>query len=404
MTALPIEGEVTEGNLGFPLFVRPRQPFTRSAGNLLPLGYFPPVADETRLYPIHPPGRDYTQTLKEDREAFLVADRLGYVEGFVGEHTTDVCETIPSSLSFIASLAHETKQIKLGPGTLNLPNSHPAQVAAHVSMIDHILEGRFILGIGPGGLRSDWEVFGNLDADRNAMFVECIDQILAIWAGDAPYDIEGRFWNISTRRTLLREAGQGVFLKPYQQPHPPIVITVVVPNSRGLAAAARGWKPISANFIHPNWVATHWPTYREGCERGGHEAKGADWRVARSIFVADDEATARRYAYDVAGAYGFYFWNLMAKRRARGALDTFKHDVSMPDAECTVEYVLKHLVICGTAERVAEQIVDFRRKVGPFGTLLYVGHDWVDPALARRSLELMATEVMPRVNRALGET
>jgi hypothetical protein len=52
---------------------------------------------------------------------------------------------------------------------------------------------------------------------------------------------------------------------------------------------------------------------------------------------------------------------------------------------------------------VAERIVELRRQVGPFGTLLYVGHDWVDPALSRRSMELMATEVMPRVNRALGE-
>src|SRR5919199_6705000 len=183
--------------------------------------------------PIHPSARNYTQTLKEDREAILIADRNGYIEAFIGEHITDVCETIPSCLSFIASLAHDTK-LKLGSGTLNLPNSHPAQVAAHVSMIDHMLEGRYIFGIGPGGLRSDWEVFGNLDADRNAMFVECIDQMLAIWAGDAPYDLEGRHWKISTRRTLLREAGQGVILKPYQQPYPPIVVTVVVAGSRGL--------------------------------------------------------------------------------------------------------------------------------------------------------------------------
>jgi hypothetical protein len=28
--------------------------------------------------------------------------------------------------------------------------------------------------------------------------------------------------------------------------------------------------------------------------------------------------------------------------------------------------------------------------------------DWLDPALARRSMELMATEVMPRVNKAIG--
>jgi alkanesulfonate monooxygenase SsuD/methylene tetrahydromethanopterin reductase-like flavin-dependent oxidoreductase (luciferase family) len=360
------------------------------------LGYF--------TMPIHPATRNYTQTLKEDRQAILLADNFGYTEAFIGEHVTDICETIPSCLSFIASLAHDTKRIRLGSGTLNLPNSHPAQVAAHVSMIDHLLEGRFILGIGPGGLRSDWEVFGNLDADRNAMFVECIDQILAIWAGDAPYEIQGRFWNISTQRTLLREAGQGVILKPYQKPHPPIVVTVVVPHSRGLeAAAARGWMPISANFIHPNWVSTHWPTYVAGCKHGGHTPQGADWRVARSIFVADDEATARRYALDEAGAYGFYFRNLMAKRRARGALDTFKHDASLPDSECTLDYVLKHLVIYGTPERVAERIVGLRQQVGPFGTLLYCGHDWHDPALASRSLELMASEVMPRVNRELRE-
>jgi alkanesulfonate monooxygenase SsuD/methylene tetrahydromethanopterin reductase-like flavin-dependent oxidoreductase (luciferase family) len=362
----------------------------------LKLGFF--------TMPLHPPGRDYTQTLKEDRTAILLADALGYSEAYIGEHTSDICETIPSCLSFIASLAHETTQIRLGSGTLNLPNSHPAQIASHVAMIDHLLEGRFVMGIGPGGLRSDWEVFGNLEADRNAMFVEAIDQILAIWEGDAPYDLKGRFWNISTQKTLLRAVGQGVFLKPYQKPHPPIVVTVVVPHSRGLAAAAaRGWTPISANFIHPNWVATHWPMYEAGCALGGREPAATDWRIARSIFVGDDDAAAQRYARDPNGPYGFYFWNLMEKRRSGGSFDVFKHDLGLSDSECTLQYVLDHLVICGGVERVAEQIVRMREQVGAFGTLLYCGHDWADPELARRSLELMATEVMPRVNRALGE-
>ena len=31
----------------------------------------------------------------------------------------------------------------------------------------------------------------------------------------------------------------------------------------------------------------------------------------------------------------------------------------------------------------------------------YAGHDWVEPALARRSMELMAHEVWPRVTQAL---
>lgn len=353
--------------------------------------------------PIHPPERSYTQTLKEDREAFLLADKLGYSEGFVGEHTTDVCENIPSCLAFIASLAHETKQIKLGSGTVNLPNSHPAAVAANVAMIDHMLEGRYIFGIGPGGLRSDQEVFGNIHNERTKMFVESIDQILAIWAGKPPYDLKGEFWNITTRETMIPEVGQGVMLKPYQQPYPPIVVTVVEPYSKGIVAAAkRGWKPISANFLQPNWVATHYSGYAQGCAEAGLQARRDDWRICKSIFVADDEATAKRYAKSAEGSYGFYYWNLLTKRLARGGANIYKPDLSMPDSALTVDFLLDTLVIAGTVNNVVDQLLKFRETVGDFGTLLYVGHDWVDPALAKRSMELMAERVMPAVNKAIG--
>ena len=59
-------------------------------------------------------------------------------------------------------------------------------------MLDHLLDGRFNFGISPGGLLSDAEVFGNLDANRNEMFLEAINQVLAIWAGEAPYDLRGQ--------------------------------------------------------------------------------------------------------------------------------------------------------------------------------------------------------------------
>ncbi len=354
--------------------------------------------------PMHPPGRNVTETLKEDRAAILLADRLGYREAFIGEHTTDRCETIPSCLAFIASLASETKQIKLGSGTVNLPNNHPAQVAATVAMVDHLLEGRFLFGIGPGGLRSDMEMLGNLDADRNAMFVEAIDHIIALWTVDAPYQRKGKYWNLTTERTLLPEAGQGVMLKPYQQPHPPIVVTAVVPHSKGLAAAsARGWQAITANFLQPVWAATHWPQVEQGCAAVGRRADRDHWRICKSVFVADDDASARRYARDPDGPYGFYYWNLLTKRKSSGgSVDIFKRDLSMPDAAVTVEYLLDTLVICGSVEHVVEQILAFRESVGDFGTLLYAGHDWADVALAQRSMTLMAEQVMPRVNAAIG--
>lgn len=89
--------------------------------------------------PLHPLQRNYTETLKEDRDAIILADQLGSAEAFVGEHITDLAETITSSLIFLASLASETQQIKLCTGTVNLPQNHPALLAAHIAMIDHIL-------------------------------------------------------------------------------------------------------------------------------------------------------------------------------------------------------------------------------------------------------------------------
>jgi alkanesulfonate monooxygenase SsuD/methylene tetrahydromethanopterin reductase-like flavin-dependent oxidoreductase (luciferase family) len=351
--------------------------------------------------PLHPPTRNYTEILAEDREAIVLAEQLGYVEAFVGEHITDRAEPVTSCLMFLASLIDRTQRIVLGSGTVNLPNSHPATIAAQVAMIDHLLRGRFLFGISPGGLLSDAEVFGNLDADRTEMFVEAIDQVLAIWAGEAPYNIRGKYWTISTERTMKPDIGQGSIVTPYQKPHPPIVVTAVAPFSKGVTSAAeRGWTPISANFLQPPWVASHWPKYQEGCAKAGRVADPADWRVAKSIFVADDAKTAQRYAKGHDGPYAYYFRSLMRKLISNRP-DLFKADLSIPDAEVTLDYVLDSLVICGTVESVVEQLLAFRQTIGDFGTLLYAGHDWADPELARRSMELMAAEVMPALNAAI---
>ena len=164
--------------------------------------------------PVHPPSRDYRRVLQEDREAILLADRLGYCEAFVGEHVTDRAEPVTSSLMFIASLAHDAKRIAFGSAAVTLPSYHPAMVAAHVAMIDHLTDGRFIFGIGPGGLLSDAEMLGNLDLDRNARTMQSIDMILGIWAGAPPYRLANDYWTASTERTLNREIGQGIVSRP----------------------------------------------------------------------------------------------------------------------------------------------------------------------------------------------
>jgi alkanesulfonate monooxygenase SsuD/methylene tetrahydromethanopterin reductase-like flavin-dependent oxidoreductase (luciferase family) len=352
--------------------------------------------------PVHPIDKDWRQCLSEDREAFILADELGFTEAYAGEHTTDKAENIPSCMMFIAWIAPAIKRMRLGTGTINMPNTHPAAVAANIAMLDHMLGGRFNFGISPGGLLSDAEVFGNLDNDRNAMFLEAINQVLAIWEGEPPYNLKGKYWTISTERTLMAEIGQGYIARPLQRPHPPIVVTAVAPFSNGVTeAAARGWEPISANFLMPVWVRSHWPKYVEGCERAGRKANPANWRVAKSIFVADDLAAAKAYATSPDGPYVSYYRSLFTKLKKNGRIGLFKTHRDQPDDEVTLESVCDQLIIWGTPDKVADELLGFRDQVGDFGTLLYAGKDWQDPALGRRSMILLAEQVLPRVHAAL---
>jgi alkanesulfonate monooxygenase SsuD/methylene tetrahydromethanopterin reductase-like flavin-dependent oxidoreductase (luciferase family) len=350
--------------------------------------------------PIHPLKKDWRQSLREDREAFILADELGFAEAYCGEHITDQAENITSCLIFLATLAHATKSIKLGSGTVNLPNAHPAAVAAQVAMIDHMLDGRFIFGISPGGLPSDAEVLGNLGTDRNGMFVEAINQILTIWKTDPPYNINGKYWTITTAKTLLADIGQGILPRPLQRPHPPIVVTAVAPFSQGVAeAAARGWDPISANFLMPNWVKSHWPKYVEGCGRAGRAALPENWRVAKSIFVANDRNVAKEYATCENSPYRYYYRQLFTKLRKAGRIELFKLSSDTPDDAVNLEDILNALVIYGTPDEVADKLLAFQENVGEFGTLLYAGHDWLDRDLGRQSMTLLAEKVVPHMRR-----
>ena len=352
--------------------------------------------------PIHPLSKDWRHCLAEDREAFILADELDFVEGYAGEHVTDRAENITSCAMFLATLVDRVKRMRLGTGTVNLPNTHPAAVASQIAMLDHLLEGRFNFGISPGGLLSDAEVFGNLDANRNEMFLEAINQVLAIWAGEAPYDLQGKYWKISTAHTTVHESGQGSIAKPLQKPHPPIIVTAVAPSSKGVSeAAARGWDPISANFLMPVWVKSHWPKYVEGCRKAGRTADPANWRVAKSIFVAADDKTARAYATAPNSPYRQYYDSLATKLIRNGRAELFKTSRDTPDHAVTLDVICDKLVIWGSPQKVADEILKFREEVGEFGTLLYAGKDWLDRDLGRRSMILLAEKVLPLVNSAI---
>lgn len=355
--------------------------------------------------PFHHPGRDWATVLEEDREAIVLAERLGFTEVFVGEHFSSWSERVTSPLIFLATLVDRTRRIRLGTGVIGLPHLHPAVVAAQAAMFDHLSGGRLVLGIGPGGLASDLELFDvGEGSQRPSMVLESIDTILRLWAQDPPYRIEGRFWRVSLENNVWPEFGVGWIPRPLQRPHPPIALSILTPNSASARTAGeRGWIPISGNFFHRRYLRGHWEQYAEGCERAGRRPDPAAWRVSRTVLVTESDAEAEDYLADPDSALSFYYrFFHHSFAHARKALYMLKPDLEMPDEDLTVDMVKRALVIAGSPGRVLDQLVALRDEVGPFGTLLMAGHDWDRPRLWRRSMELLATKVMPRLARHAG--
>ena len=320
--------------------------------------------------PIHPLDKDWRHSLREDREAFLLADQLGFAEGYVGEHATDRAENITSCAMFIASLVDATRTMRLGTGTVNMPNTHPVATASQIAMLDHMLDGR----LSSASARAAFFPTPRRSAISTPTATPCSSRrstrCSKIWTSEPPYDIEGKYWNIKIERHAMPDIGQGFLPRPLQRPHPPIVVTAVAPFSKGVTeAAARGWDPISANFLMPDWVATHWGKYAEGCQRVGRPADprtGVSPGASSSLTMPVPPRLRDR----ANSPYRYYYSQLLTKLKKGGRVDAFKARRDQPDAEVTLDSVCDALVIHGSAAKVVDEILSFRDYIGDFGTLL----------------------------------
>ncbi len=354
------------------------------------------------MMPVHPPHRAMHETLAEDVEKSLLADRLGFDEMFLGEHYSASTEPYPSPLMFMASLIARTKNLAFGTGVLSLPNRHPAIIAGEAAQFDHMSHGRFILGIGTGSLLSDFELLGNGDAAlRNRMLIESIDMIEKIWSHDPPYDLAGEFWTTRIAETVNTKLGIGIMPKPYQRPRPPICVTAASPNSQTVRIAGqRGWGPISSSFLTASGLATHWEMLRMGAAESGRNPSGANWRVVRCIHVAASDAEARDRVMNERSSYQYYFGYMSEILRGLGRLIALKPRPDMSDDDVSVEGIIESRVIFGSPQTVLDKLIALRDQAGPFGSLLMTGVDWGGPneAWERESMHRLAEAVMPRLS------
>src|SRR5258705_11698634 len=101
------------------------------------------------LTPFHPVGQSPTVALEYDLERTVALDRLGYDEGWFGEHHSGGYELISCPEVFIATAAGRTKHIRLGTGGVSLPFHHPLMVADRGGVVEPLTRGGGVFGAGP---------------------------------------------------------------------------------------------------------------------------------------------------------------------------------------------------------------------------------------------------------------
>lgn len=101
---------------------------------------------------------------------------------------------LPDPLIWMAYVAAATSRIKLATGILILPQHNPVIVAKQVATLDHMSNGRILLGIGVGWLKEEFDAIGADFATRGRRTDEYIAAMRELWSADAP-SFAGRYVN-----------------------------------------------------------------------------------------------------------------------------------------------------------------------------------------------------------------
>jgi probable F420-dependent oxidoreductase len=144
----------------------------------------------------------------------------------------------PDPFVSLAAAAAVTSRIKLATGICLLPERDPIVTAKVVASLDVLSQGRVILGVGGGALREETEIMGTTFGMRWKRLRENVEAMKQLWTREeAKYEGE-----------LVRFPPVRSYPKPYQRPHPPVLLGAHGPKA--LARVARyceGWVPFGVS-------------------------------------------------------------------------------------------------------------------------------------------------------------
>jgi F420-dependent oxidoreductase-like protein len=263
----------------------------------------------------------------------------------------------------ISALAAVTERIRLGSMVSPVTFRHPANLAKAVVTADHVSRGRVELGMGAGWFEREHRAFGFPFPDpreRMDILSEQIEIVHRLWGGDGDeVTFEGNHYRLTACPALPR---------PYQDPHPPLIIGGGA-GPRSAALAARWADEYDVVYVDPAGAKERIDRVSTACEAIGRDPGSVRRSLLTKAIVGEDEREVRRRAAE-----------LMAWEDEQGDADAYLDD-------------LRATHVVGTPEQVLDRLAAFAAA----GIQRILVHQLVHMDL--ESVELIGREVVPEAAR-----
>ncbi|MBM3486630.1 MAG: LLM class flavin-dependent oxidoreductase [Alphaproteobacteria bacterium] len=342
-------------------------------------------------------------------DEWCYADEIG-LNIMTNEHHQTATNLIPAVPLIAAILARETKKVRiliLGNPLAN--RRQPVRVAEEMAMIDVISRGRLDVGF-VRGVPFEVSAMNSNPMRMSQRLWEAYELIMKAWTThDGPFSWEGQFFH---HRQV------NIWPRPYQQPHPPVWITVGSPPN---AAQVARLKHNAATFLSGyNVTKLIFDGYRKGWREAGHPGSGSHkLAYAALVYVGDTDAEGEAGIqelkwYNDSNKVPPQFRNPPGYFPAEAAGNVLKgafggqvgvDGLGRTPPPKTVEGLIQQgFAFGGNPDTVFKQIKKFYDTVGGFGHLLIMGQaGHLDHERTVKGMKRFVDHVWPRLKDELNE-
>lgn len=347
-----------------------------------------------------PPQLSDEEVMENALEQCVRGDEWGFDALFLGEHHFAPYGTMADTMVFGGAVAVQTKRAMISNAVLVPSFVHPVRVAEQIAMVDVMSHGRYAPGFGRGYQSREFRGYGVDQNQSTARFREALKIIDGLLSNET-FSYEGQFWSFEDLSLGPR---------PVQRPRPPMYVGAIKTPESVEWMVENDYLPMTGNpYAQPRELETHsggaiHDLIREVRRQQGKPDTLADvWGLLHNVVVGDTDEEAARIFHD-SWAFGNQLMHTYTKVVEKGEVLPDDYKAYAGGMYATLQqYSYDDMLhfpgsIVGSPDTVVEKLKGIYEMTGLQNHIMWMNRGGViKQEDLLRSMELFATEVIPRV-------